>query len=226
MKTIAIIPAGGKGTRVGTSVPKQYIKADGKELIAYTLEVFQKSKLIDEIIIAAGKSYFEKLHNIIKEYNFTKISRLIEGGIERQDSVFNALKASSANNKDLIVVHDAARPFLTEDILRSAINKAKLKGNAIVSIAARDTLIKVNKFDSECVDRKNIYYVQTPQVFRYKILMDSMILAYKDNYISTDESTLIRRAGFKINFVEGSVINFKITTSADMKLFKKLVKLI
>jgi 2-C-methyl-D-erythritol 4-phosphate cytidylyltransferase len=222
MKTFVIIPAGGKGTRGGTTTPKQYIRFHGKELIVYTLEVFQKNYLVDEIIIAAEPPYFSLLNKIAKDYNLTKISQIVEGGEERQDSVHNALKSIKADDSDLIAVHDAARPLLPDNILTNAIETAKVKGNALVCIKARDTLLKGKQIVKEYVDRSEIYYVQTPQIFRYKDLKKAMKKAYEKNFIGTDESMLIKELGIDINIVEGSMLNFKVTTITDIEMFEKL----
>jgi 2-C-methyl-D-erythritol 4-phosphate cytidylyltransferase len=232
MRVIAVIPAGGKGKRSGAETPKQYIRFHGKELIAYTLAVFQKNDLVDEIIISAEPPYFSLLNKIVKDYNLTKIIKLVEGGEERQDSVYNALKSIKAEgassndyarpNDDLIAVHDAARPLLPDDILTTAINTAKEKGNALVCLKARDTLLKGNEIVKEYVDRKEIYYVQTPQIFKYGDLMKAMKKAYEKNFIGTDESMLVKELGIDINIVEGSMLNFKITTATDIKIFEKL----
>jgi len=222
VKVYAIIPAGGKGKRGGTETPKQYLKFHGKELIVYTLEVFQKNKLVDEIIIAAESPYFTLLNKIAKDYNLTKISQLVEGGEERQDSVHNALKAIKAEDSDLIAVHDAARPMLSDTILTKAINTAKEKGNALVCLKARDTLLKGDHIVKEYVDRSEIYYVQTPQIFKYGDLMNAMKKAYEKNFIGTDESMLIKELGIDINIVEGSMLNFKVTTMTDIEMFEKL----
>jgi 2-C-methyl-D-erythritol 4-phosphate cytidylyltransferase len=222
MKTYVIIPAGGKGKRGGTETPKQYIRFHGKELIVYTLEVFQKNNLVDEIIIAAEPPYFSLLNKIAKDYNLTKITQLIEGGDERQDSVNNALKAIKADESDLIAVHDAARPLLSDSILTKAINTAKEKGNALVCLKARDTLLKGDQIVKEYVDRSEMYYVQTPQIFRHKDLKKAMKKAYEKNFLGTDESMLIKEIGIDINIVEGSMLNFKVTTMTDIEIFEKL----
>ena len=222
MKTFVIIPAGGKGKRSGTETPKQYLKFHGKELIVYTLEVFQKNNLVDEIIISAEPAYFSSLEEIKKKFNLAKISKIVEGGEERQDSVYNALKAIKANDDDLIVVHDAARPLLPDSILTKAINTAKEKGNALVCLKARDTLLKGDHIVREYVDRSEMYYVQTPQIFRYKDLKKAMKKAYEENFIGTDESMLIKELGIDINIVEGSMLNFKVTTATDLEMFEKL----
>jgi 2-C-methyl-D-erythritol 4-phosphate cytidylyltransferase len=222
MKTFAIIPAGGKGKRGGTETPKQYIRFHGKELIAYTLEVFQNNSLVDEIIISAEDEYFPLLNEIKEKYNLKKISKIVEGGKERQDSVYNALKSIKADDNDLIAVHDAARPLLPDDILTKAIKTAKEKGNALVCLKARDTLLKGDETVEEYVDRSEMYYVQTPQIFKYGDLIKAMKKAYEKNIIGTDESMLIKQLGININIVEGSMLNFKVTTATDIEMFEKL----
>ena len=233
MNVFVVIPASGKGKRSGTETPKQYLKFHGKELIVYTLEVFQKNNLVDEIIISAEKEYFPLLNEIKRKFNLTKISMIVEGGEERQDSVYNALKAIKTEgassddyarlNDDLILVHDAARPLLPDNILTKAINTAKEKGNALVCLKARDTLLKGDQLVSEYIDRSEMYYVQTPQIFKYGDLMKAMKKAYEKNFIGTDESMLIKELGIDINIVEGSMLNFKVTTTTDIEMFEKLI---
>jgi 2-C-methyl-D-erythritol 4-phosphate cytidylyltransferase len=223
MKTIAIIPAGGKGKRSGFSAPKQYLKFRGKELIVYTLEVFQKNDLVDEIVVSAEPAYFTLFNKLIKDHNLLKVKSIVEGGEERQDSVYSALKSIKANADDVIIVHDAARPLLPQDVLTKAIKAAKEKGNSLVCIKARDTLLKGEQTVREYVDRKEIYYVQTPQVFNYKILKKAMKKAYEKKFIGTDESMLVKELGVEINIVEGSMFNFKVTTMTDVEMFEKLV---
>jgi len=224
MKTIAIIPAGGKGIRSGTAAPKQYLKFNDKELIVYTLDIFQQNEMIDEIIISAEDNYISLLNDLKEKYNLSKISKVVEGGDTRQDSVYNALKSlSDTADNDLIAVHDAARPLLLQEILTNAVETAKQKGNALVCIKAKDTLIKGNEVVESYLDRDEVYYVQTPQIFSYSVLMKAMKNAYESNFIGTDESMLVRQIGEKVNIVEGSVYNFKITTADDIEMFERLV---
>lgn len=230
MNTIAIISAGGKGLRAGgadnksIATPKQYLRINGKELIAYTLETFQKNKLIDKIIIAAEPDYFDLLLRIVRKHKFSKVKLIVEGGETRQHSVYNALLSSQAENNDLIVVHDAARALLPDAVLSDSIEVAKAKGNALVCIKAKDTLIKANKYVDEYLNRDEVYYVQTPQIFRYRELLRAMNKAFRENFFGTDESMLVKKLGRKINIVDGSVFNFKITTKEDIKMFEKLVR--
>ena len=167
MKTFAIIPAGGKGIRSGSAAPKQYLKFGGKELIAYTLDVFQKNKLVDEIIVSSESTYFTLLWAIKEKYKITKAKQIVEGGKERQDSVYNALKSLNAEENDLVIVHDAARPLLPSGILTEAIKTAKVKGNALVCVKVSDTLVKADEVVDYYVNREGIYYVQTPQIFKF-----------------------------------------------------------
>ena len=224
MKTFAIIPAAGKSRRSGQLTPKQYIKFAGKELIVYTLEVFQKNKSVDEIIVAAHPDYFALLEKVRKKYRLTKISKIVKGGKERQDSVYNALLSIDADQNDLVAVHDAARPLLPQKVLTNAILTANKKGNALVCIKAKDTLVKGTDIVDSYVDREEVFYVQTPQVFRYKDLMRAMEAGYAADFYATDESMLIKNLGLKINIVNGSISNFKITTEDDLEFLQKHLK--
>ncbi len=224
MKTFAIIPAGGKGLRSGQTAPKQYLKVQGKELIAYTLEIFQSNKNINSIVVACEPSYFGLIQKLKKKYNFTKIINVVEGGRERQHSVFNALSSLYANKNDLVVVHDAARPLLPSNILSNAIKQAKNKGSALTCIKARDTLMKGDEIVKTYLKRDDVYYVQTPQIFRFVDLMEAMQSAKKAKYIGTDESMLVKKIGKNVHIVEGSPYNFKITTKPDFELFKSIIK--
>ncbi len=224
MKIVAIIPAGGSGFRTGTSTPKQFLKFHGKELIAYTIEVFQYSPLVDEIIVAVNHSYIDFINKLKLKYKLKKISMVVEGGNERQDSVYNALSVLHLRKNDLVAVHDAARPLLSKEVLNNAIETAGNKGNAVVSIKARDTLLETNDNLYKYPDRSNIYYIQTPQIFKYSELKSAFELAYKNNFYGTDESMLMQKAGYKLNLVEGSLINLKVTTADDLLILKKLLK--
>ena len=223
MKTSAIIPSGGIGSRFNSPIPKQYLKVLGKELISYTLHTFQHCEKIDEIIIPAHESYFELLNQIKTENNFYKISKIVSGGKERQDSVYNGLIAGNFKSEDLIVVHDAARPLLSKTLLEKAINLAWNFDSVVVGIRARDTLFNAEDFVTDYVDRSKIYYAQTPQIFRYRILKKAFDLANENKFYGTDESMLVKNAGFDVKVVDGEFQNFKITNESDLETLKKLI---
>jgi 2-C-methyl-D-erythritol 4-phosphate cytidylyltransferase len=224
LKTFVIIPASGKGLRSGHPIPKQYLKVQGKELIAYTIEIFQLSKYVNSIVVACDPLYFPLIQRIKKKNNFSKIINIVEGGRERQHSVFNALSSLYADKNDLVIVHDAARPLLPASVLSNAIKHAKKNGNALTCIKAKDTLMKGDDTVKLYLKRDDVFYVQTPQIFRFADLMEAMQSAKKKKFIGTDESMLVKRLGKKVHIVEGSSLNFKVTTNSDLELFKLLVK--
>lgn len=223
MSSYVIIPAGGSGKRFDETLPKQFHQAGGKEIIVYTLEIFQNCPLIDSIVVSVQPDYKEFLTNLVDRYKLNKVSKIVVGGKERQDSVYNALSSLDAENNDLVIVHDAARPLLSKEILESAIKEAYKFDNIVICIKARDTLLKGDEFISSYIDRQDVYYVQTPQIFRFSVLKESMELAYKNHFYGTDESMLVKNAGYDVRIFEGSMLNFKITNKEDLELFSKLV---
>jgi 2-C-methyl-D-erythritol 4-phosphate cytidylyltransferase len=224
MKVYAVIPSGGVGSRTSNPLPKQYVKFSGKEIIAYTLEVFQNSSFIDEIIVAAQQEFFGLLVSIKERYNLTKLKNPVEGGVERQHSVLNAVRSLNAEADDIIVVHDAVRPLLSSEILDNVIRTALDFGSSIVALKAKDTLIKGDSEISSYIDRNEVYYVQTPQVFRYKIFIEAAKKAEENNFLGTDESMLVYNSNYPIKIVTGSSFNFKITSDDDMKMFDSIIK--
>lgn len=224
MKTYVIIPSGGLGKRANSPLPKQYLQFHGKELIAYTLQVFQSSNQVDEIVVAAQSIYFPILESIKTNFGLTKFTCLVEGGDERQHSVHNALRSLNAKDDDIIIVHDAVRPLLSKEIIYDAVQTAKKYGAAVVALKAKDTLINGNDSVNHYLEREEIFYAQTPQVFQYKILLEAMKKAKDDNFIGTDESMLVHRLGYEVKIVNGSALNFKVTTDEDIKLLSMILK--
>lgn len=220
MKKKVIIPSGGSGLRTGLMQPKQYLSFNGKELIAYTISAFQNSDFIDEIIIPVQKEFIPLINEIKEKFGFTKISCITEAGSERQYTVKNGLFATDCADGDIILVHDAVRPLIDKQTIEQSILAAIDFGAAVVAIKAKDTLIQGVGSVQNYVDRKNIYYAQTPQVFRFNILKKSMLKADKDNFLGTDESMLVQRCGYEVKIIEGSSLNFKVTSQDDIKLFK------
>ncbi len=224
MSNIAIIPSAGSGSRFNSPIPKQFVKVLGKELIVYTLQVFQDCSEIDEIIIPTSEKYISLLTSLKAKYKFDKISKIILGGKERQDSVYNGIISKKMEDRDLIIVHDAARPLLSETLLQTAIKEAYKSDNIVVAIKARDTLIKGKDLVENYLDRDQIYYAQTPQIFRYSTLLDSYNIAKKTNFKSTDESMLVKNAGYNVKIVEGEFLNFKVTEKNDLQFLESILK--
>jgi len=223
MKVVAIIPAGGSGKRCGGKLPKQYRKVAGKEILAYTLQIFEESKYINQIIVAVAGEYRNVPPRLQRKYKFSTPIITVSGGKERQDSVYNSLSHFSLGDDDLVVVHDSVRPLLQQMTLKLAIETAKEKGTAVVALGMRDTIVRKTKCEYDYPDRSNTFSIQTPQIFKYGILVEAFKKANNDGFRGTDESMLVQRAGYSINLVEGSLINFKITTEDDIKLMKHII---
>lgn len=218
MKIKVIIPASGTGERFGGRIPKQFLKIDEKEIIAHTLEKFNSIKLIDEIIISTKLEYFVKLSTIIKKYNLRKVKKIVEGGKRRQDSVYNALLNSECKEDDLILIHDAVRPFISSKKIRELISEAKKEKCVIPGLPVSETIKRADdkNFVEETIDRDNLWSVQTPQAFSFDILMKSFEKAYKENFTGTDESAIVEKAGYKVKMIDGERRNIKITTKRDL----------
>lgn len=235
MSVFAILPAAGTGSRMASAIPKQFLKFNGKELIVYSLEVFQNNPNIKSIAVAASKEYIPLVKRLQKKYSLTKLTNIVEGGKERQDSVLNALASLPLQSKDLAAVHDAARPLLTQKILNSAIKLALLKSSAVVCVEGRDTLIRFpykeeiessykNPSDSiEYIDRKDVYYVQTPQIFNASLLLSCVRRASLNGMTFPDESSLMKHYGFSVHLSEGSLLNFKVTIKSDLEVIKQII---
>jgi 2-C-methyl-D-erythritol 4-phosphate cytidylyltransferase len=222
MSFYAIVPASGSGVRFTGKTPKQFIKIAGKELISHTLEIFNSTGSIDSIIIATQKKFFDGLIKTVFENNLNKVSKIVEGGERRMDSVYNALMNINCRKNDFIIIHDAVRPFVSRDLIMRLMKETKKFNSVIPGILINDTVKRTDKklIVQNTVPRENLYRIQTPQIFRYDILVKSFEKAYRDNYIGTDEAAIVEYAGHKIKLIEGEVGNIKITVKEDLKYFK------
>jgi 2-C-methyl-D-erythritol 4-phosphate cytidylyltransferase len=216
----AIIVSGGKGKRMKAGINKQYIKLAGREIIARTLEIFQNCSSINEIVLVLPENeieYFKKI--ILKRNNVGKLVDIVPGGQERQDSVYNGLKACSSET-DIVLIHDGARPFVTEDIIKSVAQDAREYGASTAAVRVKDTI----KFEDghgiaeSSLDRSRLWSIQTPQGFRYSVIMEAHEYARENNICATDDTALAELKGYKARLVEGSYYNIKITTPEDMIL--------
>jgi len=223
---VAMVVAAGKGTRMGTSVYKQFLKLNDKEVIAHTLEKFQSCDGVDEIIIVTGKDtipFMEK--EVVEKYHFNKVIQVIAGGAQRQDSVYNGLCAVN-HAADIIVVHDGVRPFVTKEDIQRTIEEALVSGACALGVRAKDT-IKICAKDNiivETPDRSTAWYIQTPQTFQVDILKSAFEQAKKDGFLGSDEAVLVERMAIPVRVVEGSYNNIKITTKEDLYIGEVFLK--
>ena len=212
-----VIVAAGSGSRMKRDINKQFIKLDGKEIIAYTIEKFYKSEDIGDIVIVIKENeekYF--IENIINKYGFDNI-KLAYGGKERQDSVYNGIKKLN-RNCEIVLIHDGARPFVNEYIIKNSIKEAKENNAVVVGVPVKDT-IKVVDSDGNIVDTPNrslLWSVQTPQSFKYEIITKAYEYAYSNDYYGTDDAMLVEHIGYNVKMIQGSYDNIKITTEEDL----------
>ena len=222
MLASAIIPAAGSGKRFGEK--KQLKELMGRPLIRYTLTPFLESSAIADIIIAAQKKDFDKLAYVVDSIATEKKISIIEGGDTRQGSISNAL-AQINSNTEYVCVHDAARPFVSRELIEKLINALKTCDAVTVGRESTDTLKECNDgIVSRTIDRKKIWQVQTPQAFTKEVIMNAYELAEKQNILATDDSSLVEEAGYQVNIINDSSINFKITTKEDWIMAEALLR--
>ena len=218
MSVCAVVPAGGLGTRMGGTVPKQFQNLNGKPILYYTLKVLQESGLISELILVVPKKEYDNACNHwLGKPEIVK--KVVVGGAKRQDSVYNGF-CEVSRESEIVLVHDGVRPFLSHKMIRETINAAREYGAAITAIPVHDTIKRVDASGlvSETVERENLWRVQTPQAFQYKILKEAFKKANSENFYGTDEGTLIEHFGAPIKVIEGSEKNIKITRPEDLEL--------
>jgi 2-C-methyl-D-erythritol 4-phosphate cytidylyltransferase len=224
---VAIITAAGKGTRLKSNISKQFLNIYNKPILAHTISIFEKTSKVDAIYLSVPKDYLESCRkDIVEKYGFGKIKKLVIGGSHRQASVFNAISAiPEATN--IVLIHDGVRPLVTPDEIEHTIDKlkrdnkkdSKVKG-VILAAPAKETIKKIiddNTIETT-VPRDMVWHAQTPQTFFYREIMDAHTKAAEEDFIGTDDSSLIERMGWKVNVVRGRHENIKITTPIDLFL--------
>lgn len=225
MYVSAVIAAGGKGKRMNSVKSKQYLPVKGFPILYYTLTVFETLREIDEIILVVGEQDLDFVRkDIILKYKFKK-TRLIEGGLERQDSVYNGLRSCSPQT-DIVVIHDGVRPFITHGIILESIEAAKLYKAAGVAVPVKDTIkIVEDGFIKATPDRRKLYAIQTPQTFMYEVILKAHEIARKEGFYGTDDAVLVERLGYKVKIIDGSYENIKITTPEDIIIAEAFLNL-
>ena len=224
MNSVVIVSAG-KGSRMKADINKQFLKLGNKEVIAHTIDKFYNNKNIGEIIVVIREDEAEFFQqNIIDRYGYKNI-KIAFGGKERQDSVYNGLKIVNINC-EVVLIHDGARPFVNNKIIEDSIKCAKECNCAIVGVPVKDTIKIVDDENNVCdtPNRSTLWSIQTPQVFKYSLIMNAHEKAKKDNYYGTDDSMLMEYFGYNVKVVEGSYNNIKITTPEDLKIGEEILK--
>jgi 2-C-methyl-D-erythritol 4-phosphate cytidylyltransferase len=221
MQVSAIVLAAGSGLRFKSKIPKVLAQIKSKPILIYSLSQLSRHAFIKEIIVVVNTRNAQSIANKIKQYRISKISKIVKGGRRRQDSVLNGLKASGCG---LVLIHDAARPFIDKGIISRVIKKAGSSGAAVAGVPVKATIKEVTSKITVKItlDRNNLWEIQTPQVFDKKLLLK----AYKKfgKIDVTDDAMLIEKLGAKVNVVLGSYKNIKVTTPDDLMIAKAIAK--
>ena len=222
MSVSVIIPCAGRSKRFGEL--KQFKMLNGEPLVFKSIKIFLQIDKINEIIIPVPKGNYEHLNIFLDNKSFKKKIKVVRGGTTRQESVEKGMEQVN-NNSSLVCIHDAARPFVEKVLIENCIKKCDHYDGSIVAIKPTDTIkfSKTNTIEST-IDRNKIWLAQTPQVFNKAKLKRAIKKAKTSNIKATDESYLMEKMGYKINIVEGSVINLKITFKSDWSFAEHLEK--
>jgi 2-C-methyl-D-erythritol 4-phosphate cytidylyltransferase len=222
----AIIVAAGKGLRMRAQMPKQYLPLNGIPVLARTIGAFARCPHIGKIIVVIppGDQPHCRQH-ILPLVQTEKAIRLVEGGRERQDSVFNALNVIREKT-DLVAIHDGVRPMITTDQITACITAADNSGACIMALPVTDTVKQVTRERTiaRTVDRSDLWLAQTPQVFRHEIILEAHRKARREGFIGSDDAMLVERAGHPVRVVRGHKDNLKLTTQEDIALAEYLLK--
>jgi 2-C-methyl-D-erythritol 4-phosphate cytidylyltransferase len=211
MQKIALIVAGGSGTRMETNVPKQFLLLAGKPILMHTIEVFYFAG-VNQIILVLPQSQIEFWNQLCQTHGFAIKHQLVAGGASRFESVNNGLQ--QCNDNDIVAIHDGVRPFISKEIILNSFETALEKGNAVAAVRLKDSIRKVELLGNKNVNRDNYYLIQTPQTFKAELIKEAY--AAQDHINFTDDASVLEANGHAINLIPGDYKNIKITTPEDM----------
>jgi 2-C-methyl-D-erythritol 4-phosphate cytidylyltransferase len=225
MNVHVLVPAAGSGSRIGGDIKKQYLELGGQPVLVQTLRRLAAQTLLDTIHLVVPPGDIDYCRReLVEGFRLDKIGRIIGGGAERQDSVRNGLEACGATDRDVVLVHDAVRPFFPTDRIGPLVQRAAVEGAALLAIPAQDTIKEI--FDGRVratLDRRLLWQVQTPQAFRFEVIVEAHRKALKSDFSGSDDASLVEWAGGTVAVLEGHPHNIKITTPADLALARALL---
>jgi 2-C-methyl-D-erythritol 4-phosphate cytidylyltransferase len=221
----AVIAGAGEGRRLSASGRKQFAKVAGRPIITYALEIFEKSPLIDHMVVVIPRDSMEWFREeVLDAGGYRKVLKAVPGGETRQRSVYNGLRALK-NKTSEVIVHDAARPLVSEALIKRVLGAASKTGAAISAVPPKDTVKQVESGQVVgTLDRRLLWLAQTPQCFRYDILVDAHRRAVDDGFEATDDASLVEKYGSKVVVAVGSYSNLKITSPEDLPMFEYFLK--
>ncbi|MFH5186662.1 2-C-methyl-D-erythritol 4-phosphate cytidylyltransferase [Paenibacillus sp. TAB 01] len=212
-----VVVAAGKGSRMRTQESKQYLQLAGKPILVHTLLLFQRMEQVDTIVLVTGPEDVERCRDYVERYKLSKVEHIVAGGKERQDSVHKGLTVLK-DRVQWIMVHDGVRPFAAADRIAACWHKAMETDAAVLAVPVKDT-IKVVDSEGTIVstpDRRSLWAIQTPQAFRFSLLLQAYEQAEQEGFTGTDDAMLVERMGTNVCVVESDYYNIKITTPEDL----------
>lgn len=220
-----MIVGAGEGRRMSGRGRKQFAKVGGKPIIAYTLDVFEASGFVDHIVVVVPRDSIDWMkEEVVEAYGFKKVYRIVYGGEMRQQSVLSGLKGLKDRTK-MVIIHDAVRPLVSEILIRRVLEASRKTGAAITGVPARDTVKQVESGEIVgTLDRRLLWLAQTPQSFRYDVIMNAHRKAVDERVEATDDASLVERYGTHVVMAVGSYSNLKITSPEDMPLFEYFLR--
>jgi 2-C-methyl-D-erythritol 4-phosphate cytidylyltransferase len=224
-KDTAIVVAGGRGSRMGGNLPKQYLELKGKPVISYCLEAFEKS-FIDEVILVTAEDFLDYCKtNIVEKYGYKKVKKIVAGGKERYHSVEKGLQ--EAKGSDYVYIHDAARPYVTQEMLERLAHAVRCYDAVVAAVPSKDTIKEADEdaMSVKTLDRSRLWNIQTPQVFSYPLINRAFEELKKNSATGITDDTMVveKYTGHRVKMVEGSYSNYKITTPEDMIIMEALL---
>ena len=224
-KDTAIVVAGGRGSRMGGNLPKQYLELKGKPVISYCLEAFERS-FIDEVILVTAEDFLDFCRtNIVEKYGYKKVKKIVAGGKERYHSVEKGLQ--EAKDSDYVYIHDAARPYVTQEMLERLAYAVRCYDAVAAAVPTKDTIKEADEdaMSVKTLDRSRLWNIQTPQVFSYPLISSAFEELKRDSAAGITDDTMVveKYTGHRVKMVEGSYSNYKITTPEDMIIMEALL---
>lgn len=227
MKVIALVPAAGMGKRMGADINKQYLLLAGKPIVAHTIQVMEDAPFIDDIYVIVPEAEIPYCReHVVERHSLSKVRRIVAGGAERQHSVLNGLRAlAGASDKDVVLIHDGVRPFISPAILKRSVETASIRDGALVAVPVKDTVKVVSEgIVRETPPRETLWLAQTPQAFPYSVIMAAHEIAEAERYLGTDDASLVEWMGKEVHIVMGDYRNIKITTPEDLVLAEAFLR--
>ncbi|MFP7335459.1 2-C-methyl-D-erythritol 4-phosphate cytidylyltransferase [Shouchella clausii] len=223
MEYAAIVLAAGQGKRMKAGMNKQLIDLNGIPLIVHSLRLFEEDAACKAIWLVVSEPERQTMEKLVAEYRIGKVKGLVNGGAERQDSVYAGLKGME--EAEIVLIHDGARPFVAKPILTKLVDEAAQSGAAIAAVPVKDTVKLANKNSvARTVERKNLWAAQTPQAFQYELVLAAHEDAKKHGFIGTDDASLVERLDKQVTIVESDYLNIKLTTEEDLLFAETILK--